>query len=74
MRSRSLRLMVLAAAYLSIASPAYAYLDGATGSIILQALLGAVATGLVYWRLATARVKGFFGRLTKKRDDRPKSE
>jgi hypothetical protein len=53
----------LFAVYASLSAPAFAYLDGATGSIILQATIGAIATGLVYYRLFTARAKAFFGRI-----------
>jgi hypothetical protein len=41
-------------------SPALAYLDPGTGSILLQMLLGGVAGGLVVARLYWARIKGWF--------------
>jgi hypothetical protein len=45
--------------------PAYAYIDPGSGSLILQALIGAFAVGAGaatgYWRKA----KTFFGRLLK---------
>lgn len=49
--------------YASLSSPAFAYLDGATGSIILQALIGAVTTWIVYYRMFTARAKAFVARI-----------
>ena len=49
-----LRIAVVLVACLSIASPAYAYLDPGTGSMILQVLLGGAAgvafAGRLYWR------------------------
>ncbi len=45
-----------------ITSPAYAYLDPGTGSMLLQMLLGGVAGALVVGKLYWHRVKAFFGR------------
>jgi len=44
------------------ASPAHAYLDGATISLVLQALTGAIATALLYGKVSWARLKGVFSR------------
>lgn len=54
--------VLLAVAYGAIATPAFAYLDGATGSLILQALIAGAATTLVFWRGQIARVRNFFSR------------
>ena len=43
-------------------APAFAYLDPATGSIIIQAVIGAVAGGLLYAKLFMHRVRSFLGR------------
>ncbi|MDP6620692.1 MAG: hypothetical protein QF754_00310 [Alphaproteobacteria bacterium] len=43
-------------------SPAWAYLDPGTGSIILQVLLGGVGGALVIGRLYWGRIKEFFSR------------
>ena len=48
----------------AMASPAYAYLDGATASIALQAVIGLFAAWGLYSRRAMAKVKGLFGRKT----------
>ena len=59
-------------AALSYATPAYAYLDPGTGSIILQLLLGGVAGGIVIFKLYWSKVKSFFGvaeKPQKKRED-----
>lgn len=48
----------------AIATPAYAYLDGATASIALQAIIGMFAAWGLYSRRAVAKVKGLFGRKT----------
>ena len=47
---------------LSLSAPAYAYLDPATGSIILQALLGAVAGATLFFRTSIYRVRTMFSR------------
>ena len=44
-------------------SPAHAYLDPATGSILLQGLLAGVAGAVVVLRLYWGRLKTFFRRL-----------
>jgi hypothetical protein len=51
-----------------ISSPAYAYLDPATGSIIVQSLIAAVAGWVVYSRALAARAREFFARLVRGRD------
>lgn len=56
---------VLALTYTAIASPAFAYLDGATGSMILQAVIAGLATGLMFFRTQLARVRQFFTRMRK---------
>ena len=67
--TRSVRLAVLFAVYASLRAPAYAYLDGATGSIILQGIIGAVTTWFVYYRMFTARAKALLARITGKASD-----
>ena len=47
---------------IGITTPAYAYLDPGTGSMLLQLLLGGVAGALVVGKLYWHRVKAFFGR------------
>lgn len=64
MTRRALQSGFLFAVYASLSAPAHAYLDGATGSIILQGIIGAVATGAVYYRLFTAKAKALFARVT----------
>jgi hypothetical protein len=66
MTRRALKKAVLFAVYASLTSPAYAYLDGATGSIILQALIGTTATGLIYYRMFTAKAKTLWARVSGK--------
>jgi hypothetical protein len=70
MSDRLKRVLSLFVLYVSIESPAYAYLDPATGSIIIQAIVGAVGTAVVYYNLCMNRTKdffrGIFGRNSKK--------
>ena len=64
--------IALGGCYAALATPALAYIDGATGSIILQSIIGAVATLLMFGRLIIAKVKTFFARFTK--PSRPDAE
>jgi hypothetical protein len=43
-------------------TPAYAYLDPGTGSLILQAVIGVIAGALVALRIYWDRVKSFIKR------------
>ena len=54
--------LALGTLYLSLSSPAFAYLDGATGSMILQAIIGGTATVAVVGRNYIAKVKQLFER------------
>ena len=47
---------------LSLSAPAYAYLDPATGSIVLQAVLGAVAGATLFFRTSLYKVRAFLSR------------
>jgi hypothetical protein len=60
MKRVNLALAGLAACYVSIATPAYAYLDGGTASMVIQGLLAGVATIAVFGRHQIARIKGLF--------------
>lgn len=53
---------ILSAAFILVllAQPAYAYIDVAIGSLILQALVGGFFAFLVIWRDWVAKVKNFF--------------
>ena len=61
------RFTILFGVYASLSAPAYAYLDPATGSIIIQAVIGAVATWIMYSRMFAAKAKAFFTRIAKGR-------
>ena len=52
----------LAALMIFSATPAHAYLDAGTGSIMLQAIVGAVATALMFGRLYFARMRNLLVR------------
>jgi len=63
---------LLAGMFVILASPAYAYLDPGTGSLILQGLIGGIAAGLavisVYFRKIKAFILQLFGRPPEPRD------
>ena len=42
--------------------PAYAYLDAATGSIIIQAVVGSIAGAMLFGRVYLAKAKAFLTR------------
>ena len=63
MQSRVLRYAFLFGGYVSLSAPAQAYLDGATASILLQAIIGAVTTWVVYSRSLIARGRAFLSAL-----------
>ncbi len=52
-----------------VTSPAYAYLDPGTGSMLVQMLLGGVAGAMVIGKLYWHQVKAFFGLGTEKNSD-----
>lgn len=66
MNNRNARLIAIFASWVTIEAPAFAYLDGATGSILLQAAIGLVAGSMVYYRMVKERVKLLAARLTGK--------
>tara|TARA_B110000444_G_C18605820_1_gene485267 strand:+ start:32 stop:238 length:207 start_codon:yes stop_codon:yes gene_type:complete len=49
---------------------AFAYLDPGTGSIILQAILGAIAAGASWCAIYWQKIKDFFNIKVKKKDDK----
>lgn len=66
--NRSLaRFAILFGVYASLSAPAYAYLDPATGSIIVQAVIGVLATWVMYSKMFAAKAKSFLLRFTKGR-------
>lgn len=58
MTNRTLLYVLMALGLLT--SPAYAYLDPGTGSILLQALIGGVAASVTVVSLYYQRLKAFF--------------
>ena len=47
---------------ISYTSPVYAYLDPGTGSILLQGLIGGIATAMAFLSIYWQKVKAFFGK------------
>lgn len=62
MNVRMARIASLAAIWATVSSPAYAYLDAGTGSIMIQAIIGAVASAMLFGRVYLAKAKAFFSR------------
>ncbi len=66
MKSRRLIAFTVGVLAIASSSPAYAYLDPGTGTMLLQAILGAVAVGLVtlkfYWQRVVSSLSRMFGR------------
>lgn len=66
MKSRTARLTSLFLIFAAMEAPALAYLDGATGSIILQAAIGLFASWMVYYRIFKERAVAFLARFAGK--------
>ena len=62
-RTQFISILAFLGAGLCYATPAFAYLDPGTGSIILQGLIATIAGLLVAGRLYWERVKQFFAGL-----------
>lgn len=67
MHANLVRPLAVFALLLSISSPAYAYLDPATGSIIVQSVIAAVASWVMYSKIFASRAREFLGRLVRGR-------
>ncbi|HJT62620.1 MAG TPA: hypothetical protein VJ797_13200 [Burkholderiales bacterium] len=62
-RPSRVRTAIFFAALLAWIAPAYAYLDPATGSILLQGLIAGIAGLTVVLRLYWQRIKALFRRM-----------
>ena len=62
MYHRTMDSLVGLAAMLSLSAPAHAYIDPATGSIVLQAAIGAGAGATLFFRTSLYKVKALFSR------------
>ena len=60
MTTRATRLTSIFLIWAAMEAPAIAYLDGATGSILLQAAIGLFASWMVYFRLFKEKARSFF--------------
>lgn len=54
--------LIVVFAYLAFASPAYAYLDPGSASLLVQLLVGSVAGGLIVVKIYWVRLKRLFRR------------
>ena len=60
MKDRFLPMMIVAMAF-GLSSPAHAYLDPGTGSILLQAIIGGIVGGLVFIKVYWRKLRSYFG-------------
>jgi ABC-type enterochelin transport system permease subunit len=60
-----MRILLVFLLLLSVAADAAAYLDPATGSIILQGLIAGVAAFIAFVRNPIQTIKGFFARFSR---------
>ena len=58
----NLKFLCLIVGLISYTSPAYAYLDPGTGSMLLQGLIGGLAAVLSFLSIYWQKVKAFFGK------------
>ena len=66
----NLKTIIILFFFFILSKNSYAYLDPGTGSIILQAILGAIAAGLTFFTNFWQKVKNFFKKLFKKQDNK----
>jgi hypothetical protein len=66
LQGRAVRSLPLVLFVIFGSEPAYAYIDPGSGGLIIQALIGAVATVVVAVRLYWQRMLAFFSRFRKK--------
>ena len=67
--SKLIILLVALCVLMFSANPAYAYLDPGTGSMMIQALLAAIAAISVSVGIFWGRLRSFFGRFFGKKKD-----
>ena len=58
----NLKFLFLIFGLISYTSPAYAYLDPGTGSMLVQGLIGGVAVVMSFLSIYWQKVKAFFGK------------
>ena len=58
----NLKFLFLIFGLISYTSPAYAYLDPATGSMLVQGLIGGAAVVMSFLSIYWQKVKAFFGK------------
>ena len=58
----NLKFLCLVVGLISYTSPAYAYLDPGTGSMLVQGLIGGVAVVMSFLSIYWQKVKAFFGK------------
>ena len=58
----NLKFLFLIFGLISYTSPAYAYLDPGTGSMLLQGLIGGIAASIAFLSIYWQKVKAFFGK------------
>jgi hypothetical protein len=58
----NLRFLFLIFGLISYTSPAYAYLDPGTGSMLIQGLIGGIAATISFLSIYWQKVKEFFGK------------
>ena len=56
----NLKFLFLIFSLIAYTSPAYAYLDPGTGSVILQGLIGGIAASIAFLSIYWQKVKAFF--------------
>lgn len=54
---------------ISYASPAYAYLDPGTGSLLIQGLIGGLAAAMSFISIYWQKIKAFFSKDKHDKDD-----
>lgn len=63
------RLLLASMSFIAISSPAYAYIDPGTGTLIVQGLIGSLVAFTTFAGLYYQKVRTAIGRLVGKRSD-----
>ena len=69
-----MQLIIIIISYISMTSYAYAYIDPGAGSVIIQAILGFLAAIFAYTAFFWNKMKSFFSKIFKKKDENSKNE
>ena len=69
-----MKFLYLTIGLISYASPAYAYLDPGTGSMLVQGLIGGIAVVMSFFSIYWQKVKTFFSKEKEEEEEEEEEE